>query len=236
MAKAAAAGGQATAEPAADTTTTTGQTAATEGTTAEGTTAAGADDGDGQAAAEPAGGKTKPKGKVKPTSEGTAAGDGAQGAPEKYELTVPEGAEAYLDADDLKHIEAVARAKGWTNEVAQEAIEEHADALAAQSAAFRSQTEKDSTYGGEHLAETQRLVATVLDKFAPDDDPLGKALRRDLARSGYGNKLSVVSLLARIGKAMSEDQPGLTTTAGGVKGKKRTPEEVFYGETVDAKT
>jgi hypothetical protein len=223
----------------ADKADATDQKTTDESATEKKTPAADAGDGEDKPPAKSADdGKKKPADKgSKKTPESDDAGKGDKtGAPEKYELTVPEGAEAYLDADDLKHIETVARAKGWTNEVAQEAIEEHADALAAQSAAFRSQTEKDSTYGGEHLAETQRLVATVLDKFAPDDDPLGKALRRDLARSGYGNKLSVVSMLARIGKAMSEDQPGQTSASGGLKAKKKTPEEVFYGDAVGAKT
>lgn len=155
---------------------------------------------------------------------------GKDGPPEKYALTVPEGAEAYLDAEDLKAIEKTARAQGWTNDVAQTAIEEHADALAAQSAAFRAITETDKTYGGDNLAETQRLASTVLDKFAPVGDPLGDALRRDLAKTGYGNKLSVLSFLTRIGKAIAEDTPGQTSGLGGSKKKPKTPEELFYAD------
>lgn len=227
MAKAATATdeGQAPAKPAADATDTGTPTAdAQDGKTP----AAGADDG--AAPAKPAVDRKKKPADATDTKtpESDTAGKGGKVAPETYALSVPEGAEAYLDANDLKQIEVTARAKGWTNEEAQGAIEEHADALAAQSAAFRSQTEKDTTYGGEHLQETQRLVGVALDKFAPDDEPLGKALRRDLARSGYGNKLSVVSMLARIGKAMSEDQPGLTASKGAGP-KKLSATEILYG-------
>jgi len=171
------------------------------------TPAAGAGDGTAQPPAKPT---ADGKGKEKPAADpkGKDAPDGAaKGAPEKYDLAVPDGAGEYLDADTITQFEAFARANDWTNEEANDALEEHADLLAQQSAAFRAVTEKDPTYGGEKLAETQRQTRRVLDRFAPADDPLGAELRRDLARSGFGNKLSVVSFLARVGKAMAEDQP-----------------------------
>lgn len=150
-------------------------------------------------------------------------------APEKYDLKVPQGAESYLDAQDLKAFESVVRAKGLTNEQAQAAIDEHADALAAQSAAFRSQTEQDPTYGGEKLAETQKLASAALDKIRPAGTPRGDALRRVLAKTGYGNHLEVVALLADLGKMMAEDKPGSGGSGGGAPAKDAAT--VLYGGT-----
>mgnify|MGYP001575058407 CR=1 FL=1 len=187
------------------------------------------------APAAPAGDGTPPPAAAAPAA-GTPAAPAAplegttDGAPETYALTVPEGAEDYLDADDVTQIETLARAKQWTNEEAQAAIEEHADHLAAQSAAFRATTEADTTYGGAHLVETQRLAARVMDRFAPASDPLGADLRRDLAKSGYGNKLSIVAFLAKIGKTMAEDAPD-RGAQGSTPTDERSIEDVLYPST-----
>jgi hypothetical protein len=123
-----------------------------------------------------------------------------------YALTVPKGSEPWLDDADVRSVEATAKANGWTNEEAQAQLDAHADVLAQQSTAFRTETEAHPVYGGEHLGETQRLANLVLDRFAASGDPIAEQLRRDLVKSGYGNKLSVIAFLARIGKTMAEDR------------------------------
>jgi len=145
-------------------------------------------------------------------------------APEKYELTLPDG--DWLDASDLTAFEAQARAKGLTNEEAQAAIEEHADQVAARSQAFRAVTEKDPTYGGANLKESTRLANLALDHIAPKGDPLGDEFRRDIAKTGYNNKLSVLAALVRVGKLMAEDSPPGGGGAGG--GHEKTLEEHLY--------
>lgn len=155
----------------------------------------------------------------------------ATGAPDKYALKLPEGAKDFLDTTDLASIEKLARSKNWTNEEAQAALEEHADALAGQSTAFRAQVEADPTYGGDKLEETQRLARTALDKIRPAGTPRGDAFRKLLVKSGYGNNLEVVSMLADLGKLMAEDQPGAGGSGGGNKGGKKPAEEVLYGKT-----
>lgn len=173
---------------------------------------------------KPADDSAKPGGKA-------GADDGKPKPPEKYELKLPDNATGLLDDTDLKHIATVARKKGWTNEEAQAAVDEHADTLAAQSVAFRAQTEADETYGGDRLAETQRLAALALDKVRPAGTPQGDALRALLVKTGYGNKLEVVSLLADLGKLMAEDKPAAGSAAGG--GAKKDPATVLYGETAN---
>lgn len=152
---------------------------------------------------------------------------GKKKVPEKYELAIPKDATDWLDAADLKTIESVARAKGWTQEEAQGALAEHAEQLVAQSKAFRAETEADKTYGGDHLAETQRLASLALDKVRPATTEQGKALRAMLAKTGYGNNLLVVSLLADLGKMMDEDTTHLT--AGASRGTTKDPAEKLYG-------
>jgi hypothetical protein len=105
-----------------------------------------------------------------------------------YALTVPKGSEPWLDDADVRSVEATAKANGWTNEEAQAQLDAHADVLAQQSTAFRTETEAHPVYGGEHLGETQRLANLVLDRFAASGDPIAEQLRRDLVKSGYGNK------------------------------------------------
>ncbi len=150
-------------------------------------------------------------------------------APEKYELAIADDGKVYLDADDLKQFETVARKLGLTNDQAQAEIDARIDALAEQSATFRVQTEADPIYGGDKLAETQRLADLALNKVRPAGTPAGDALRTLLAKTGYGNNLQVVSLLTDLGKMMDEDSPARGGSAG------RPPQdaaEVLYGHTM----
>lgn len=166
---------------------------------------------------------------AKKTTDDAAAAEAAKKtkAPDKYELAIPKDATEWLDANDLKAVEAVARKNGWTQEQAQGALEEHAEGLVAQSKAFLAETEADKTYGGDNLAETSRLAALALDKIRPADSAQGKALRGMLAKTGYGNNLLVVSLLADIGKMMDEDSTRLTS--GGRRASKDDPADKLYG-------
>lgn len=151
------------------------------------------------------------------------------GAPEKYALTTPPDAALFIDATDIAKLEALAREAGLSNDEAQTVLGKQAAAMVAQSAAFRTETEAHDTYGGEHLVETQRLATAVIERFAPKGNPLGDQLRADLVKTGFGNKLAVVSFLARIGKAMAEDRPGL---GGGGGGESRDAATVLYGGTM----
>lgn len=137
-----------------------------------------------------------------------AAAEKAKGTPpEKYSLSVPTGAEAWLGESDLAQFEIVAKKEGLTNEQAQLVIEREADRLVAQSTVFRAQTEADAEYGGEKLAQTQKLGGALLDRVRPAGTPRGDAVRALLAKTGYGNHIEIVALLADLGKMMAEDSP-----------------------------
>lgn len=129
-------------------------------------------------------------------------------APEKYELKVEKDAATFIDNADLAVLEKFARDKGLTNEQAQGLVDDRVNALLEQSVAFRAITEADPVYGGDKLAETERLAKLTLDKIRPAGTPRGDAFRKILAKTGYGNNLEIVSLLADLGKSLTEDTPG----------------------------
>lgn len=148
-----------------------------------------------------------------------AALDAKNKPPAKYELKVGKDAATFIDETDLKLIEKFARDKGLNNEQAQALIDDRAGALTEQSVAFRAITEADPTYGGDNLKETQRLAKVALDKLRPEGTPRGDSFRRILTKTGYGNNLEIVSLLADLGKQMAEDSPAAEGTQGS-SGKK----------------
>lgn len=188
-----------------------------------------ADDAAAAAAAGAGGKKTGAAGDTTETERNAAAAAAAAKAPEKYELSIPKGAESWLDDVDLKNIEKIARAKNLTNEAAQAMIEERADEMAAASTLFRQETEKHEVYGGDHLMQTTKDAERVLDAFAPKDDPLGARLRSHLVKTGMGSELSVVAFLAKIGKQMGEDSHVAGGGAGGSNNKDKSTAEVLYG-------
>lgn len=127
-------------------------------------------------------------------------------APARYELTLPE--RSVLDQADVDRVTALAKEKQWSNEQAQAALDEMADSLSTQHITLRRELEADGEVGGAHLERAQLLATRVIDRWLPATHPQGQRLRMDLNKSGHGNYLPLVMLLARIGKAMSEDQPG----------------------------
>jgi hypothetical protein len=145
--------------------------------------------------------------------------------PERYELTVPPN--SLLDQSDLDAIAATAKAQKLTQEEAQQAVANYQADLTAQTDAFRRELEADPTIGGAHLATTQRDVARALDAFAPATTPDGQAARAFLNKTGLGNQVHLVRVLARIGKALGEDTPIAQAVSRGAQPK--TIEELFYG-------
>lgn len=188
--------------------------------------------------AKPAAADTKPaadtttKDDTTPADKGKEPGskDGAPAskAPEKYALTLPAG--GYVDAGDLVLVEGLARKHDWTNEDAQGYVNQRAAELKATNDRFVDETKADSTYGGAHFDETQQHVTRALDHFRPAGTPRGDALRGLLNKSGYGNHIEVVSLLADLGKAMAEDGTVGATVAGGGAAATKSHAELIYGD------
>lgn len=142
--------------------------------------------------------------------------------PEKYTLTVPEDGKAFLDDTDLPAFAAAAREAGLSNAEAQELVNDRAVALKNQSAAFRTQLEADPTYGGEHLADTQRRANLLLDKLRPAGTVRGDAFRKLLTKTGYFNHPEVYSFLVDAADQIAEDRPIGGPGSGGGAAKSAT--------------
>lgn len=148
-----------------------------------------------------------------------AAAAAANKPPEKYDLKRPDGSDDFLDDGIVANFEKRARAKGWSNEVAQAEFNEEVGSQIARSQAWRLETESDPTWGGDKLAETQRLANLALDKLAPKGDPIGDRFRALMLRGAAFNELSVIATLARAGQGMAEDRPIVGSAGAGPKGK-----------------
>lgn len=197
-----------------ETTATTGETkpAAGETTAATGETT-------------PATGETTPGDQAAQKPAGTdGAAQSTSKAPEKYALTVPEG--AHVSAVALQTIEALARTNGLSNDEAQKLVTFAASTITAESARFRQEAEADPVYGGAHLEETKKHAAAGLAALRPAGHPRAESFRQFLEASGHGNHIEVVSLLADLGKLMAEDgSAGSSGTSAG----SRDPATVLYG-------
>jgi hypothetical protein len=125
------------------------------------------------------------------------------GPPEKYELAIPEN--SGLDQADLDAVAEQARAKGWTNDQAQAAINEASAQLVAQREAYASELVAHPELGGANLEATRANAHRFLDRFLPVTTPEGQALRAAMTKNGMGDWVPFLALAARAGKAMGED-------------------------------
>lgn len=192
-----------------------------------------------QAAPETPGAETAPAPGTPPADKAGAAGDGKEPegkdappageakAPEKYELSVPKGAETLLNAEELEVFATRARSKNLTNEQAQAALEEQVDELVGLLGRLRAQTEADPTYGGEHLKENMALVRRAITRVRPAGHPRAAAFERLLTTYGVGNHVEMFAFLADIGKLMAEDNPAAPGQDGA--GAPKTLAQKFYG-------
>lgn len=157
---------------------------------------------------------TKPEG-AEGTKDGKPAGTG--GAPEKYALTIPK--DGAVDATDVATVEKIAREHGLSNEEAQGVLDKQNAYLIEQSEGFAAQLTADPDYGGDKLAETQRLAKSVIDAVRPEGHPRRAAFQRLLDKSGAGNHIEVASFFADLGKKLAEDTP--VAGPGGSGGNRR---------------
>jgi hypothetical protein len=125
--------------------------------------------------------------------------------PESYALSLSQG--SVLDQADVADVVALAKQQQFTQEEAQAALAAYEQQLLEQGTKFRTELEADAELGGAHLATTQRDVKRALDTLVPETTAEGKAVRAFLHKSGLGNQVHLLRVLARAGKAMGEDRP-----------------------------
>lgn len=153
---------------------------------------------------------------------------GAQ-VPEKYELQLP--ADAALDKGVIEKTAAFAREQGFSNDQAQKVLEllntqategkaASQEALKAASAQWQQQTRDDKEIGGANFDASVAHARRAIEKFA------SPGLKEALNQTGLGNHPELVRMLAKIGKAMSED----TLLSGGHNPPQRKRDaDIFYG-------
>lgn len=147
-------------------------------------------------------------------------------APAKYELSVPKGDEHHVDADDLSQLEKMARESDLTNEEAQAILEAHLGTMKSTATRYLEVTKADKDYGGDKLAETQRLAKLAIDKLRPEGHARRDSFLALVNKAGVGNHIEVVSLLADLGRLFAED--GGLTGGGSGEGKPKSVAEKLY--------
>jgi len=149
----------------------------------------------------------------------------ARVVPDRYTLKLPQ--DARISDSEVSEITALARDQQWTNEEAQQHLEAVHEERGRISTRYLEQLMADKDYGGEKLAETQRLANLVLDKIRPKGTARGDRLRTLLRNEGLGNHIEFVSVLADLGKLMDEDK-GIAGRAAGVGREGKSASERFY--------
>lgn len=157
---------------------------------------------------------------AKPEDAGTKVdGEKPADAPIVYDFTAPEGVE--LDASAVERFKAVAGDLKLPPDSAQKVVDLYADIRKSETEAFAKQvetwgeeTKADKEFGGDKLPESLAAARKVIDQFGT---PEFKSL---LDSSGMGNHPEVVKLLAKVGKAISED--------GFIRGAPKSPAKSFY--------
>lgn len=158
-----------------------------------------------------------------PKVDTPAAATSVAKAPAKYELKVPAG--GLMDTTDLPALEKIARENDMSQEEAQAYLDEMGVTLKAQSDGYLAQLKADPDYGGDKLAESQRLANQFIDRIRPAGHARRDAFLRFVNRGGALNHPEVVALLADAGKLMDED--GHVQGAGARSGAVDTASKMY---------
>lgn len=146
------------------------------------------------------------------------------------EVKLPEN--SMLKEADLKELTAFAKEQGLTNKQTQELlykqnekftsfINEQVKAYKEKISQYENTIKNDKEIGGENFNQTITLAKRVTQKFGTEN------LLKEFDSTGFGSHPEVVRLLAKIGKAMSEDQLILP---GEKRSEPKTIEERIYGK------
>lgn len=148
--------------------------------------------------------------------------------PEKYELKLPEGSNA--DASYLEKVASLAKEKGWTNERAQEyvddrhaAIVEHAETqkqelLNLNGKTWMEELQKDPDVGGAKFKESGELA------YEGAVRAFGKEFADELKAMNLNHHPRLFKGLVKLGREMQPDQLVKGTQTQGAKKE----EEVWY--------
>lgn len=151
-----------------------------------------------------------------------------EASPTKVELKLQEGSK--VSEATLKEIEALATAKGLSQEAAQTLLERENEILVKQEThqaefikAKRNEwleaSKSDVELGGEHFAANAEYATQAAERWG------GQPFQTLLNETGFGNHPVVFKFLSGIGKAMQSDSFSKGTAASH---SKKSVAEVFY--------
>jgi hypothetical protein len=149
--------------------------------------------------------------------------------PDKYDLKIPEG--SLLKPEEVDKISAYAKAKGLSNEQAQEELNKKSDAVKEYHSALETvhgnsvkewadKSATDKEFGGENFGKNAELAKRALEKFGSPE------LKEILNKTGYGNHPELVRFMYRVGKAMGDDS---FVSGSKIPGAQKSIAEKFYG-------
>lgn len=168
----------------------------------------------------------KPPGEQKPPVTETPAAEQPKSdtpvVPEKYELTIPEGAP--LSQAELDGIAAEARAMSCTQEEAQALVHARVQFFQEQAARFLEEFKADPEVGGAKFEETVALAIKGRNVIAPTGTEEAAFLDQ-LLDKGVGNHRLLMRMFARLGRLTSEDGGG---TGRPAQVDTRTPAQKMY--------
>lgn len=150
--------------------------------------------------------------------------------PEKYEFKAPEG--VTLDSEVLGEFEGIAKELKLSQEDAQKVADlgaklsqkfatAQAQAMKDASSAWVAAVTADKEIGGEKLTENLASAQKALQAFGSPE------LRQLLDESRLGNHPEVIRLMAKVGKAISEDRM-VTGGAGPSRDGAKSAADVLY--------
>jgi glutamyl/glutaminyl-tRNA synthetase len=148
--------------------------------------------------------------------------------PEKYELKIPEG--SFIKATRLDEIAAEARARGLSNEQAQELVErEHGaihgyieNSVAESKQAWLQAAQTDKEIGGDRFNESAEMAKRAVDHFG------SPAFKQALEDTGLGNHPELIRVFRRVFEAALAD--GKLERAAPSAGAKKSLAERLYGD------
>lgn len=136
----------------------------------------------------------------------------AKGEPIVYaDFTLPEG--LALDVEPLTEFKHLASEYGIPQDKAQKLLDIHLGALkrasegveaefTAQAEKWQSEVKADKEIGGNNLAQVRATVAKALDQYG------GEGIREALDITGAGNNPTIIRMLYKMSKALTEARPG----------------------------
>src|SRR5262245_36955859 len=144
----------------------------------------------------------------------TGAPPVARVVPDSYAFAIPTEHASFANDADKAAWAAYAKSQQMTQDEAQTLANDFIALRRNDHAQLFAEAQAHAEIGGANYGPSVHAANAVLDRFLPANTPDGQRFRSDITRLGISSYAPLLSLLARIGKAMGEDQPRLGAPGG----------------------